>query len=742
MSLFAELKRRNVFRVGLAYLAGSWLLIEGSTVALEAFGAPGWVPKGLAAVLALGFPIALFFAWAFELTPEGVKREADVDRSRSITAHTGKRLDLITIVLVVAVGALVVVDRFVLDSRDANPTEVETVSAPDEEESAGEPAEKGPSELSIAVLPFVNMSPDADNEYFADGLSEELLNVLAQIQDFKVTGRTSSFAFKGEDLDLREVGARLDVANILEGSVRKAGDQVRVTAQLVKVSDGYHLWSASYDRELTNIFAIQDDIATHVVAALKSTLLGDDLAVIEREGTDNIDAYQHLLRGRRLITTRQRDDLERGIAELRRAVTLDPSYPLAHATLAEALSHWITYGFATDSDAITGEISDHAEQALSIDPSLPEAYTARWFALQRTDAPVDDARAVLQRAIELNPNYALAHMWLAGLSDDVEFAYRHTRRAYELDPLHPVILSNLIQRAGWLGRTAEAERLLEELESLDPDWPGLERARGFLAAGSADFGSFLRGFSDALEKDPQDLNSMEMLAYQYLEVGDLAKARSVIDRGLALNPNHDGLNRALANLHWRSGETGAARELLNSSPQGHWVDLILHLDGPESAVEACLEMYGLDALPDSVDGWPIENVGTVALGDWGAHCILALRNSGLEEAADQLAKAELAVLSSGGNWPRLVMVSLLANVHGAMGNRDAWLEEARWLADAGWPRWRFEPRTSLEINEVWMDAYDQDADVRAVVDQFHANAIKARKSLAEDGLATLPSDVN
>ena len=239
MSFIAELKRRNVIKVAIAYVIVAWLLLQVADVMLPTFGSPAWVMRAFSFLLILCFPLALLFAWAFELTPDGVKREKDIDPTESIAHATGRKLDFVIIaVLVLAVGFLVV-DRY-----SAPPASVSQQVV----------------EKSIAVLPFVNMSDDAGNEYFSDGISEEILNSLAKVKDLKVAGRTSSFAFKGRNENLRTIGEALGVSHILEGSVRKAGAQVRITAQLVKADDGYHLWSQAYDRELTDIFAIQDEI--------------------------------------------------------------------------------------------------------------------------------------------------------------------------------------------------------------------------------------------------------------------------------------------------------------------------------------------------------------------------------------------------------------------------------------------------------------------------------------------------
>src|SRR5438034_987081 len=258
MNFFSELKRRNVIRFAGLYLVGSWLLVQVASTVLPMFGAPEWLPRSVVILLALGFLPALIFSWVFELTPEGLKRDEDVKPEESIAPQTARRMNrTIIAVLVLALGYFAF-DKFVLAPRRA--------AVPSESSSSI-------SSQSIAVLPFVNMSSDKEQDYFSDGLSEELLNQLAQIPQLRVIARTSSFSFKGKEIDVATIARTLNVANVLEGSVRKSANTLRVTAQLIRASDSSHLWSETYDRHLTDVFKVQDEIAGKVVAALKVTLL-------------------------------------------------------------------------------------------------------------------------------------------------------------------------------------------------------------------------------------------------------------------------------------------------------------------------------------------------------------------------------------------------------------------------------------------------------------------------------------
>ena len=269
MSLFNELKRRNVIRVAIAYIVTAWILIQVADLVLDNIESPQWVFQVIMLLAALGLPISIIFAWAFELTPEGLKKEKDVDRSESITQTTGRKLDFSII------GALVIaVAYFAIDKFTPSETDEQTQSAVAQQAElpkSSEPATPSTDapELSIAVLPFVNMSSDPEQEFFSDGISEELLNVLAQFPGLRVAARTSSFQFKGQNQDIGKIAESLNVAHVLEGSVRKSGTKLRITAQLIKADDGFHLWSETYDRELDDVFAIQDEIANAISAALK-----------------------------------------------------------------------------------------------------------------------------------------------------------------------------------------------------------------------------------------------------------------------------------------------------------------------------------------------------------------------------------------------------------------------------------------------------------------------------------------
>jgi len=407
MSFFEELKRRNVIRVGIAYVIVAWLILQFADVVLNNIEAPHWVFQAIMLVLGIGLPLALFFAWAFEMTPEGIKKEKDIERTESITRVTGQKLNYTIIgLLVLALG------YFIWHSeRGSDPfSQQSTVQAPGPGDAKRDPTPVEVNlEPSIAVLPFVNMSADPEQEYFSDGISEEILNVLVRVDGLKVASRTSSFTYKGENLDIPEIARQLKVGNIVEGSVRKSGNRVRITAQLINTSDDRHLWSDTFDRELTDIFAIQDEIANAIVDALK-TELNIGLGVVKVESaTDNLDAYDLYLKARGLFIARQNLDVANQL--FAQATQLDPEFALAWEGLAASQ-------FVSDS-WLSGDGINHtqiaasaADKALELDAglSMPYAVIGQMLSMQQ---PHDylSAREKLDMALTNDPKNTTAWLW-------------------------------------------------------------------------------------------------------------------------------------------------------------------------------------------------------------------------------------------------------------------------------------------------------------------------------------------
>lgn len=431
--LFQELKRRNVFRVATAYAIAGWLIIQVVATTAPQLGFPEWVPPFITVLVLVGFPLALIFAWAFELTPEGIKKSKEVDITESVTSRTGKKLNgIIITVLSMAVIFLLVERVFFAEAafiENQTGLNIETAS--------------------IAVLPFVNMSGDADNEYFSDGLSEELLNGLAKLEDMQVAGRTSSFQFKGTNPDLRDVGAQLGVKHILEGSVRKSGNRVRITAQLIQADNGFHLWSETYDRELTasDIFDIQEEITRMVVQELKVKLLPQEEVQIAERPTQDIEAYNAFLEATQLEITRAPNDIAKAIEKYQEAIRIDPTFALAYARLAFA--YGLDFGYGYDSSGEKRErikklMRDNIDHALLLDSNLGQAYHALGFYYSLTDEHEKSEQAY-KKALETLPHDAFVlNGYFLSLRDNgkPEEGYKVLEQAYKTDMLNPVVARN------------------------------------------------------------------------------------------------------------------------------------------------------------------------------------------------------------------------------------------------------------------------------------------------------------
>ncbi len=442
-SFWGELKRRNVVRVAIAYAVVAWLSIEVSATTFPMLKLPEWAATFVTVLLIIGFPVALIFAWAFELTPEGLKKEKDVDREESITHVTGRKLDFVIIAMLVVASGFLAYDKFVLDpDRDAVKIEAAVQVAREELTSAVEPQV---SAKTIAVLPFLNMSADPNNEYFSDGISEEILKLLAKVPEMRVTSRSSAFSFKGQNVDVPTMAARLNVAHVLEGSVRKSGNRLRITAQLIEVEADTHLWSQTYDRELEDIFAIQDEIAAAVVDALKITLLGEE----PRSTETNPEAYALYLQGRHF------------------------------------------------SNQVTAEGHKQAEtllkQSLEIDPGFAPAWTAlgrvymgpiRGFAVRPVDEADELARDAIQKALVINPQYGRAYAILAETEMfydwDFTAADQYMQQALALNPGDAYILQQAAHLEYLLGHLDEAIDLHRRVIALNPVW-----AEGYIRLGVA-----------------------------------------------------------------------------------------------------------------------------------------------------------------------------------------------------------------------------------------------------------------
>jgi TolB-like protein/Tfp pilus assembly protein PilF len=487
MSLFNELKRRNVIRVAIAYLVIGWLLAQVSATLEEALHMPEWFDTMVVSLLLIGFPIALFFSWAFELTPEGVKREKDILRDESITSMTAKKLDYVTIAAIIILIGFLSWQQFNLNTNSPNTQSDETSNS--SLTFAKETMMNGVLKNSIAVLPFADLSQAGDQEYFSDGISEEILNVLVGVDALKVTSRTSAFQFKGSNKGIPAIAKELKVRHVLEGSVRKSGETLRITAQLIDAQNDKHLWSETYDRPLTteNIFAIQDEISNAIVKALSSELGLIDVESIEVKAvTDNLSAYELYLKTTPLFLART--DLDQADQFLIQALELDPMFAKAWEMRAALQSLMIEYQYSDMSlDESDRRTQEFASKAIKIEPrsALAKAILAKiridsTIGL-RTAYNIAQTMKLFNEAVENDPNTTSTYNW-RGLAyqkvGHLDKSIHDFEKCVELEPLYMPCQVNLLFAVQQTGDTKKTMKLLRQglnkdhiiLDYLDLPW--------------------------------------------------------------------------------------------------------------------------------------------------------------------------------------------------------------------------------------------------------------------------------
>ena len=531
---FDELKRRNVVRVAIAYFIFGWLVIQIGEALLPGFGAPDWVFKTMVLFLATGFPFALLFAWAFELTPDGIKKTREVNLAASVTASTGRKLDFAIIgALVIALGYFVWDRQQLIDAATpaAEPI-AETDTPPPDAESLSDTlsAEADTKRRSIAVLPFVNMSSDAEQEWFVDGLTEELLNSLARTPDLLVAARTSSFNYKDSDKDIPEIAKALGVEHILEGSVRRSGDRLRVTAQLIRADDGFHLWSENYDRTMDDVIQIQEEVAIQIANALETAMDPEALARMVSAGTSSVPAYEIYLQGLTFgVSSIASGDVYEYLSAseaYERAIELDPEFALAYRRLAE---FWrlqlLTVNIASGlTELSTEEILARYEEAMDkairyeTDPVSQIAYRA------------DKAHVEMKHLQALR----LITTYLAQRPND------HDAQGF---------LLGLFQELGMYDEAVEAVAEFYERDGHDP----LVAVESILSLLYGDNPDVLREFTEkSIERFPDNVNVLYQAQRALLWLGDIDGASRILPIVQASDMEAD--NRALAMLRQACAE--------------------------------------------------------------------------------------------------------------------------------------------------------------------------------------------
>jgi TolB-like protein/Tfp pilus assembly protein PilF len=545
MSFFEELKRRNVIRVVIAYAVTAWLLLQLSDVILGNIEAPGWVFQVIMLVLGIGLPLVIIFAWAFEMTPEGIKREKDVDRSQSITDTTGQKLNRLIIGILAVAVVYLLVDKLVLQKGSEPFSAGETVQLSADSEQKRDPTPDSPS---VAVLPFVNMSADPENEYFSDGLTETLLHMLAQLPDLRVAARTSSFAFKGQTTSIAEIAEALNVAHILEGSVQKSGERVRVTAQLIRADDGFHVWSQNYTRPLEDIFAIQDEIAGDVADALGTSLLGGSRSELASVDTRNVSAYDSYLKGLEQQAIFSYSSLDVAENHFKQALARDPDFTDARLSLVRNYLLKFSTGLITE-EVTRAAIAPLLQQVRAKDPdnrlarALELTMELQIFSVARsgeeTRAIVEELRALLQSIpTETYIRRRVAGM-LFGFFNEKQQGVEVLQAGLMIDPLSADLHAQLGDFYTEQGRLDEARIELRRSLELAPDNPntyadlaGVEMESGNLLGG-------LEWMRRATEVDPQDHELAAHLAKALYELRLSEEGDRWMARVQALAPGSD-----------------------------------------------------------------------------------------------------------------------------------------------------------------------------------------------------------
>ncbi len=609
MSFFEELKRRNVIRVAVLYAVGAWLVLQVADVLFGLIGVPEWSLRLVFGILLLGFPVAVIFSWIYDLTPEGLKRDSEVDRSGPQDPQRSQKLNIATGVLVLIGIGVVVADRLLpRDEASGRPADAASTLPAGGETTT---ATTEPSSPSIAVLPFENFSGNEDDEYFSDGLADTVLHQLSQIPELKVIARNSSFQFKGTNLDVREVGERLGVANVLEGSVQRYGDQVRVIAQLVRTSDGTHVWSESFDYTMDNIFALHDAIAIAVTENMKVSLLPDVMARIDLGGTDNPEAYDLLLRANdALITTfnpavADRVDPDENYPPMElldQVLALDPDYVDA---IISKIRMYNLFAFQTTSLQRQRQFVVRAAPLVDRVMELAPEYSGAWAvkgAIAHRSLNTDEAVAAYRKALSLNPNDADAHLGLAVaviMSNPLE-TIEHMRIVRKLDPENqfnrPTVLA--------LGRLNRIDEAIEELESGLSGLSGLDQIImddladvNFTAMGRPDESARWSGKLLALQ--PDSARGVTNMARAWMEVGDLDRAERWMSSQASDQDGWSFFRIYEIRLKALQGDLAAARAALDEAgrPPGS-----MAVVGVAMEARLCLWMNDLECAREAIMG--------------------------------------------------------------------------------------------------------------------------------------------
>lgn len=720
MSLIEELRRRNVLRVAAAYAVVSWILIEAGSVLMPTFGLPPWLFKIYVLVVIAGFLVAVVFAWIFEVTPEGVKREKDIKFAAAEARESGRKLDFCIIaLLVVALGISITFNVTGVRDRDIEP--------------------------SIAVLPFDSRSTDPENALFADGVHDDLLTRLANVEVLKVISRTSVLDYRDTKKNLRQIAAELGVATVLEGAVQRSGNDVRINVQLIDAKTDEHLWARTYDRELTarNIFSIQSEISEAITIALKAELTPPEKARLATIPTNNSEAYRIYVTGRNNLNERQLETLLSARQQFEDAIALDSNFAAAHAGLADTVQLlYINHKAITwDEARIVAETA--VQTALALDNELADAYASLGLLRMEFarhdphDTAYSESEAALTKAIELNPSHARAYMWLASLRERqgrYDEAIELNKRSLEFDPVGRIPYANLPILYARLGRHDVALKQWLDALRIHPTWPTLYAnvSVQLEKMGRLDEAAAWAVKARTLSRDPTTgLN----LARIFERLGEHEKARTILDSVPAGHPMYSLVQAfeimiaaqdypaALSILDSSYGSLQSAPDFVLETS----ADIALLADDLDRVLEYCLRQnpaLGLDENPN-IDDNNVRNAIKLAY---------VFQRSGDEDRADQLLEAALTFVKRN---PRLGITG--QGIHDVQilslqGEPDAAIEALREAVDEGFRGPSPFDSWTLETDP-YLESIRGDPAFREIVDSIDADVERMRKRV-EDAIAS------
>ena len=550
--LLVEFKRRNVYKVAVAYAVMGWLLIQIATQTFPFLEIPNWAIRLVIMLVAIGFPIALILAWAFELTPEGIRR------AETVTGATAAKSAHRAWIYVVMIAGILSIGVFFLGRYTA----LRTSSSPESAKAAA------PSSKSLAVLPFANLSHDPDNAYFAAGIQDEIITRLAKIGELKVVSCLSTQRFKSSPDDLPAIAKELGVANVLQGSVQRSPDAVRVNVQLVGAETDTHLWADTFDRKLTDVFQIESDIAKTIAEKLQAKLTGSEERAISMQPTADVEAHQLYLKGRYLWNRRTAENLEKALNYFQQAADKDPNYALAYSGIADTCALFSVYGAGAPQEYLP-RAKAAAEKAVELDDSLAEAHASLGLVYHSYFRSAESARE-FDRSIQLDPNYATAHHWYGRLTlvmqGKLDHALVEVKRAYELDPVSPIIHTDVGAVYLMARRYDEAIEQLRGTVQMDPEFYWAHRFLGMALDLKGDTTGALAEFTKAfqLNDDPAGLG---FIGHAQARMGHEKEARARLDQMNDAAKRRYVAPYAFALIHLALGDKDQALDWLEKAAQ-------------------------------------------------------------------------------------------------------------------------------------------------------------------------------